>query len=40
VAFFQTYLAGEKGYQKYLTPDSAAAFAGTPADFNFFRDPD
>ena len=40
VAFFQVYLAGEKGYQKYLTTDSAAAFGGSPADFEFFRDPE
>ena len=40
VAFFQAYLAGEKGYQKYLTPDYAAAFGGSPVDFNFFRDPE
>jgi len=40
VAFFQVYLSGEKGYQKYLTPDNAAAFAGSPADFNFSRDPE
>ncbi|MCX5858867.1 MAG: hypothetical protein NT056_03050 [Proteobacteria bacterium] len=40
VAFFLVYLAGEKGYQKYLTPDSAAAFGGSPADFDFFRDPE
>ena len=39
-AFFRVYLAGEKGYQKYLTPDYAAAFGGSPVDFNFFRDPE